>query len=1121
MAAAQEFLDLWRSGNRQLSVLAKVGVRHNSTLAVTDIRAGTAPVTTPDGQFWPSLLLNVGPVNAPGGFGETAVQLCSGSITLSPEVVIPFQNFIDGAYVELWLWDSRLTDFASALPLLQGVVVNWSRDASGLSLQVRQRVNWNRDMTPVDVTAEKYPHAPDESLGQSIPIVYGRHRDVPMRRPWAEYPLITGGVTALPSRSAALVRGGRRAAAAIMVDTGRGVSVPANNSPAAKVLCASHKVRKVGDHTVGAGFYMDTGQQRLGYVEVVTPGTDIVNTLTEAGILLRDDSEYGWMSVWPTEVTNITDTMENSRALLDPNNENTFARADWNANYKVATLQFPSIQPAGELTKLIAFVGYRSVAHTNLQCRLFNKALGTLHVNLTGMPINANLNLIMTASPTSSFIPNIVEEGWNLSNIEMQLGWPTQAPTVTGTGTAEIYMAGFLIQYKPRQEIVISEQRVTHLETRPSHGRNESQHDKARAMAPYNAEHILPAVTEASGKFYANVEGWGDDGAGTYASEDLEIKYGSCTSGQFTINFSLVPQFYKDRLATLTAGDLIVARVGGPATGTVTSYVAATGILTVTSANTSNQASGFADITIRTRGALIERAPHIARHMLVNYGAEAIAKVENTPGQFGAFIDALPKLLTYEGRPMTHTLSVSKTADVMTGLSWIGQDSLSCIFLDRFTDKWRMRPWRLDTAVDYPWTFRPEDIVEPYGFRVSRIPLSHVSTGVEVAYSHAAKGGGTLHKARLAWDGSDAGQKWRNVRDESLTVSSANNKLPWFVVGAVGFVGTLTDGNYTPASFMAHVDAVMKAQDAARDYIVVHGATIVANYNDLYEYIDVPTATTHNIVVPAGSYSFTSLCAYLTTAINTALGFPGTRPIDVTYSFSNRKVMVATANRSMTQRRVNAPLRMKRMLATLGFDQTLPDVVGTAGFPSVEAQFPRYDQTFIVGTTTHEIQLTWENSVHGLNGSRVDCHSLLGFHGLRDSGPIAGGGGTGTCQVGDSPKGNREQNLRGYATRFGAKRDTVVDARTIQEAETARELRNRVSDLTYKPRVVVDFATEMAPDLERTRVIQFHPDMDAVIPYPDSDVGTSWQDKRFVVVETEQMAGPVAFYTKVRAVALQ
>jgi hypothetical protein len=353
-----------------------------------------------------------------------------------------------------------------------------------------------------------------------------------------------------------------------------------------------------------------------------------------------------------------------------------------------------------------------------------------------------------------------------------------------------------------------------------------------------------------------------------------------------------------------------------------------------------------------------------------------------------------------------------------------------------------------------------------------------------------------------------------------MNVDTTNNKLHWFVVGVSGFTATLTSGNYTPLTLMSHVDAQMKAADSLRDYIVACGATIVANYNDLYNYEDVPSATVYPIVVPPGQYTYTSLCAYLTLAINTALGFPATRPIDVTYSFGNRKVMVATANRGMTQRRTTAPLRMKRLLATLGFDQTLPDLVNTAGFPSAEAQFPRDDQTFIVGTVTHEVSILWETGASGLNGTRTDCHSLLGFTGLRDSGPIAGGGGVGTCQLGDSPKGDLERDMGNFALRYGAKRDTTLDARTIQDSETARELRNRVAAFFYKPRIVVDFATEMAPDLERSRVIKFDSSMDGVIPYPDPDVGSSWLNKRFVVVETEQMTGPVAFYTKVRAVAL-
>jgi hypothetical protein len=296
----------------------------------------------------------------------------------------------------------------------------------------------------------------------------------------------------------------------------------------------------------------------------------------------------------------------------------------------------------------------------------------------------------------------------------------------------------------------------------------------------------------------------------------------------------------------------------------------------------------------------------------------------------------------------------------------------------------------------------------------------------------------------------------------------------------------------------------------------------VANYNDQIQFVDNGTATTYTLNLTPGSYTFDSLCAHLTAIMSNAVfGSPTPAfPILMSYSYSTSKVSLSSMNRNITLNRTTSPLRARRLLAALGFDQTA--AAQNVVYPDIarEASFAREDQVFIVGTNTLEVSILWENGASGLNGTRTDCHSLLGFDGLRDSGPIAGGGGVGTCQLGNSPKGNREQLLRGYAFRHGSKRDMTIDARTIQESETARELRNRISDLSVKPRIVVDFATEMAPDLERTRVIQFHPDMDAVIPYPDPDVGTSWLNKRFVVIETEQMTGPVAFYTKVRAVAL-
>jgi hypothetical protein len=757
----------------------------------------------------------VDPVNAPGGFGETSVSLCSGGLTLSPEFDVQ-GLLLDGALVEL-LALGQAADRLRSSPAApaKGSCLNWHRDQSGLALQIRQRVNWNRDMTPVDVTAEAYPCAPDSSLGQQIPIVYGRLRNVPMRRPWAEYPMIDDGATAVGDKPASLFLGGRRAGAAIMVDMGRGTGIV--NNPAAKVLCASHKVRRVGDHSVGAGFYVDAGGDRLGAIEVITPGTDIVNTATEAGILLRDNDATGWMSVWPTEVMDTPNTLQNVRALLDPYNENNYAIADYAGNLRTARLQFPSVTPAGDMVALYLVVGYRSPANTNMQARIMNKNTGFINAPGNNLPTSANRTMLIASNVISLVSPAATE--WNVGQFEVEVGWGTRAPAIVGTGTAEIYMVGFLINFRPRQEVFLTEQVVSHVETRPvtkrvggAFGHNEV------TMEPYTViEQIIPTTTQAVGKFYANVDGWPDDGAGTYASEDLNIRGGNCSAVTNTlqIDFSRTAQVYKDRLASLAAGDLIIARVGGPASGTVTSYVVSTGILTVTTANTSTPAAGFAEITIRTRSGLIEKAPDVATHMLANYGAEPIAKIERTVGEFGSFIDARDNLKTYQGRDMTFALSVDKATDVMTALAWIGQGSLSAIFLDRFTDKWRMRPWRLNAPVDYPWTFRPEDIVEPYGMRVSRTPLSSLSTGVQVTYSYSAHKQGTVQKNRVAWDGSQAGQKWRGVRDENLLVDTSNNKLTWFVVGVSAFTATLTSGFYTPATFMSHVDAQMKAADPA------------------------------------------------------------------------------------------------------------------------------------------------------------------------------------------------------------------------------------------------------------------------------------------------------------------
>jgi hypothetical protein len=95
-----------------------------------------------------------------------------------------------------------------------------------------------------------------------------------------------------------------------------------------------------------------------------------------------------------------------------------------------------------------------------------------------------------------------------------------------------------------------------------------------------------------------------------------------------------------------------------------------------------------------------------------------------------------------------------------------------------------------------------------------------------------------------------------------------------------------------------------------------------------------------------------------------------------------------------------------------------------------------------------------------------------------------------------------------------------VEAKYIQDTDTAVSLRNRLADLTTVPRIVVSASIEGVVGIERGEIIGFDSSMDPLRPYPDPDGTGSWVGRRFVVVETEQHLGPDSYFTEVVAVSI-
>jgi len=1035
MTATAGYLKAVRRVSRNMVVLVRISARDATSLAAIDYNFATANVNTPGGgsenaTVWLPLVAEIGSISAPGDFASTDLGLCSCTIVLVESAINPAAVLLQGATVNVWLWERSLTTFDDALCVLMNArVLSWSMTGDTMTLEVRQRTEWNRDILPVEVTPDAYPHAPDESIGQSVPVVYGAMRDLPLRTPWVEYPatvdVITPAPSGTPSRGSSVVLGGRRVGSAVLVDTGRGSSggssTPAPVNPKARVLVASHKCKTVSDAARGLGVFLQSSQRNC-YIEPA--GADVFNAFTGAGILLPDNSDAYWMAVFPSDYELVANTCENPRALTTKADELNYARFDWTAGLKTCRLKLPDLPPdTGEMTDSFIFCAYQSPANTNFKTLLRpNGSLsGGIGVNLD-QRTGRNILLVKYAIGPGWATPFDPAAPWSFAGLTLEVGWPTYSVPVTGTGAGEIYFVGLAFKFRPRQDIIQSERIFEHNEKRPVHrGRLGDT-----SWMPYVVRDTVPAVTELKGKFFANIEGYADDG--TFE-----------TAGVFT----------------------------------------------------------------GTANALIERPCDVLMHVLRAYGQESIYSIERNPGSYGCFTDARALLRSPRKQDMTCAMSIAQTADVMTVISWLAQSSVSLLMLDRFTDSWRLLPWRLDTAVDYPWKFRPQDIVEGTSLQCESTPLNRIVTGITLGYGSDAASSGLQHKVRLAWNGSNAGYKYRGIRDEYMSVTAANNKLDFTTTSVC--TATLPTGDTDPGTLGLNASAAMETANSPNKFVVSWGTHIIQNWNDLLEYKDNTTLAEKVFTIPPGVYaSFEDMLNAVQAGTN----------VTFSYSRTTRKVSAFASDLfPMTLHNQTGSMRGRRLCATMGFVAGSDYVLtGTA----TVAPYERAEETFAVSSLGLDISLNWELGTNGLNGTRTNCAGLLGFLGLRDDVAASGV----RSWLGNSPKNLREADMLNAATRYGARRDTVEDLRAVIETDTAREVRNRVAALVGKPRLTVTFSTDIAHDIERGRVIGFTSDFDAVLPYPDPDSDGAWAGKRFVVVETEQQLGPVAFYIKIRAVSL-
>jgi hypothetical protein len=412
-----------------------------------------------------------------------------------------------GATVELWLSADGLSVTTSGYRRFRGVVQTWELTNGKLVLHCLQRRDYNKPVAPLVITRGKYPGAPDNSIGATVPIIYGDFSSLPLRVPYAtKYPV---------SHSIReFISGGDRVAHGILVDTGRQSN--AALTPA-KVLVASHQVKQLGilnalTGPFGTAFFLKSTQDDALHVVDPEPA-NIFNAADGAGFNLPDGQGWAYAPVFPSEIRLAANFAEDPRNILDRRNEGRYAKLDYAASKRFLYAKLEAKPNLGRMTNAYAYILYFSSA-----------VLTSARFQFAQFGVGATaITLVASTTPTWDVIDlggnngwgtgMLPAEPWDFSSRDLQVDF-----SGGGTPAGQVYVIamGVVVEYEPTQEVLESVRTVSTIETRPLNTRRDIPGARGRTIAfPYEKVETIPPVTELRGSFYANVLGYADDGSGT------------------------------------------------------------------------------------------------------------------------------------------------------------------------------------------------------------------------------------------------------------------------------------------------------------------------------------------------------------------------------------------------------------------------------------------------------------------------------------------------------------------------------------------------------------------------------------------------------------------------------
>lgn len=546
--ATAKFLTEARRADAPMIALVKVYLTSPSTKT---LHLSSNYIETPDFQLWEGVIVALDPIRAPGSFLGPGPDPVTAGFSIASRSVLGDQptgeNFTNlvtayrwiGAKVEVFLWSQRLTSIGDRQLVFSGSVQSYQVSSATIDVRCIQRQDYDKIISPIFVTRDRFPRAPDRSVGLPVPIVYGAIKSPALRAPW---PSAYG--TDQNKLEKAL--GGQLGVPAVMVDTGRGGS-----NQKMEFLIAAHPVKIHDSPTEGAQYYIDAAD-RLG---IITP-TELFSAAGGAGFRLGDDFAAAIMPVrFVEQAAHSIDPAINPAYAHDLFEETTFMTliGDQPGGIRQGRrFRAESVDNMGKLVEAFLYVAWypNEVGAGNFQFGTSKNGGGASAIVIggtVGTPTVGSASLGVAWGGA-----RMPDTPWNFSEIEVTFEWTTN---VNPKETKFIFALGIGVVYKPKAKIYAPRQ-----VSRPHFRRG------SRGMPEFIASRELaPPDTEIESLFFATLEGMADDGSGTYTgSADALVErpcdiahhllrnYGGQNSGQVESGAGLFGSFVDARSSLLT-----------------------------------------------------------------------------------------------------------------------------------------------------------------------------------------------------------------------------------------------------------------------------------------------------------------------------------------------------------------------------------------------------------------------------------------------------------------------------------------------------------------------------------------------------------------------------------------